>query len=53
MVELEVDCFVVVLPSAMYERLGRIQNGGVVVLLPAAFAVPLRVLQLWFGMICV
>ena len=36
MVELEVDCFVV-LPSVMYERLGRIQNGGIIVLLSAAF----------------
>ena len=35
MVELEVDCFVV-LPSAMYERLGRIQNGGIIVLWSAA-----------------
>ena len=35
MVELEVDCFVV-LPSVMYERLGRIQNGGIIVLLSAA-----------------
>ena len=34
MVELEVDCFVV-LPSVMYERLGRIQNGGIIVLLSA------------------
>ena len=33
--ELEVDHFVV-LPSAVYERLGRIQNGGIVVLLSAA-----------------
>ena len=32
---LAVDCFVV-LPSAMYERLGRSQNGGIVVLLSAA-----------------
>ena len=32
---LEVDCFVV-LPSVMYERLGRSQNGGIIVLLSAA-----------------
>ena len=35
------------------ERLGRVQNGGIIVLLPAAFVVPLRVLQLWFGMMLV
>ena len=32
---LEVDCFVV-LPSVLWRRLGRSQNGGIIVLLSAA-----------------
>ena len=35
---LEVDCFVV-LPSVLWRRLGRSQNGGIIVLLSAAVGV--------------